>query len=140
MRLALLGNLGLGETVLVVLLAVLVFGRRLPEVVVQGVRTLHKVKRSLEDLRRETGVDAELREVRRTLEQVEREARVEDPLRLPGPAAFTRARSAPAPAIGVVPPAAAETSTSAVDAPQPEAGAAPPAESAAAEPPPQRSS
>lgn len=92
MRLALLGNLGLGETVLVVLLAVLVFGRRLPEVVVQGVRTLHKVKRSLEDLRRETGVDAELREMRRTLREVEREAHVEDPLRMPSEPRRERAR------------------------------------------------
>lgn len=135
MRLALLGNLGLGETVLVVLLAVLVFGRRLPEVVVQGLRALHKVKRSLEDLRRETGVDAELRQVRRTLEQVEREARVEDPLRLPGPAAFTRARSAPAQTAAATPPGTVETPAGEADAPPAETEATPPAESAAAEPP-----
>lgn len=81
--LGLFGNLSMSEALVVVVLAVLIFGRRLPEVAVQAMRGFQRLRRSLEDLRRETGVDAELREVRRTLREVEREAQVEDPLRLP---------------------------------------------------------
>lgn len=90
--LGLFGNLSMSEALVVVVLAVLIFGRRLPEVAVQAMRGFHRLRRSLEDLRRETGVDAELREMRRTLREVEREAHVEDPLRMPSEPRRERAR------------------------------------------------
>ena len=81
--LALIGNLSLMETVVVAVIAILVFGKRLPEVAVRAVRWMQGLRRSLDDLRRETGLDAELRSVERSIESVAREARIEDPMRLP---------------------------------------------------------
>jgi len=81
--LALLGNLSLLETLVVAVLAVLVFGKRLPEVSVRVVRWFQSVRRSLDDLRRETGIDEELREARKSIREATHEARIENPLRLP---------------------------------------------------------
>jgi Sec-independent protein translocase protein TatA len=132
--LALFGNLSFGETVVIIVLAVLIFGRRLPEVAVQVVRGFHKLRRSLDDFRRESGVDVELREMRRSLHELEREARVPEILRLPAEPRRERAPSprasspapvtAPAPA---PPPASAETSAAPL--------ASEPATSSPAEPP-----
>ena len=66
--LALFGNLSFVEVVLFSIVAILVFGRRLPEVIGDGARKLGALRRSLEDLRRETGIDADLREVRQSLQ------------------------------------------------------------------------
>jgi len=80
---ALIGNLSLGELALIAALAVLVFGRRLPTVVAQAVGQLHKMRRALEDLRRESGIDEELRRIDHTVQEVKRDARLPDPIRRP---------------------------------------------------------
>ena len=95
--LAFIGNLSVLETLVVAILAVLVFGRRLPEVAVRVVRWFQGIRRSLDDLRRETGIDKELRDVERSFRDVAREAKVEDPLHLPPPSPPPRARSAEEP-------------------------------------------
>lgn len=59
--LALFDNIGFGELLLVVIVALLVFGRRLPEVAGQAGSQIAKLKRSLEDLRQESGIDQEVR-------------------------------------------------------------------------------
>ena len=73
--LALIQNLNVIEIVVIGVVAVLIFGRRLPEVASQAAHGLAKARRSLQDLRRQTGIDEELRQVRRTVEETEREAR-----------------------------------------------------------------
>jgi len=67
--LAFFGNLDPAELVVVVIVAILVFGRELPTVALRGFAQLRKLRRSLEDLRRETGIDRELRNIERELHQ-----------------------------------------------------------------------
>lgn len=62
-------NLGMWEIALILVVAVLVFGRDLPSAAVQAAATLQKLRRSLADMRRETGIDEELRRARREFEQ-----------------------------------------------------------------------
>jgi Sec-independent protein translocase protein TatA len=62
-------NLGPGEVLLVAVVAVLVFGRRLPEVAGQAAGMVQRMRRSLAELRRETGIDQEILAARRSIEQ-----------------------------------------------------------------------
>jgi len=62
-------NLGPTEFVIVGVVAVLVFGRRLPEVAGQAAGVVQKVRRSLEELRRETGIDREIQNARRAVDE-----------------------------------------------------------------------
>jgi Sec-independent protein translocase protein TatA len=61
-------NFGPYEFIVVLIVAILIFGRNLPTVVVQAAAMVQKMRRSLTDLRRETGIDEELRNARRELE------------------------------------------------------------------------
>ena len=83
---AFIQNLSIGETVLVAIVAILVFGNRLPEVAARVFRHVGALRRQLDDLRRETGIDRELRDMqdafRGTADIVNREvrdARIEPP-------------------------------------------------------------
>lgn len=64
---ALLENLGTGEMLLCALGALLVFGRRLPEVAAQAGATLSKFKRNLEGAIEESGVETEIRKIKQAL-------------------------------------------------------------------------
>lgn len=66
--LAFLTNLGPTEFVLVLVLAVLIFGRRLPEVAAKGAVQLQRLRRGLQEFRRESGFDEEIRRARRMIE------------------------------------------------------------------------
>jgi len=66
--LAFIFNFGPSEFVIVLVVAILVFGKRLPAVAVQAASAVQKARRSLADLRRETGIDEELRKARREIE------------------------------------------------------------------------
>jgi sec-independent protein translocase protein TatA len=68
--LALLDNIGFGELMLVLVVALLVFGKRLPEVAGQAGSQLAKFKRSLEDLRHESGIDNEVRRMQKEIRNV----------------------------------------------------------------------
>src|SRR5688572_18505639 len=57
------------EIGLILVVAILVFGRDLPSAAVQAAATLQKLRRALADMRRETGIDEELRRARREFEQ-----------------------------------------------------------------------
>jgi len=109
--LALIGNLSLLELVVIAVVAVLIFGRRLPEVAGQAAAQFMKAKRALTDLRRETGIDAELRRAREVAYEA---ARVASTKKKPGssaepqggptprlvpPASTTAARTDPSPAV-----------------------------------------
>jgi len=65
--LAILGNLAPLELLLVGVLAVLVFGRRLPEVAVQAARILQRARDAFGEMRREAGIDDELRDIRHSV-------------------------------------------------------------------------
>ena len=57
------------EMVVIFVVAILVFGQRLPQVAGEAAATLQKIKRSLSDLRRETGIDQEIQRAKREFEQ-----------------------------------------------------------------------
>lgn len=66
--LALIGNLDTAELVIVVFAAILVFGRKLPQVAAQAGSQLVKLRRSLDQAWRDTGMDNEIGKVRRDFE------------------------------------------------------------------------
>lgn len=75
-------NLGPTEIVAIVVMAILIFGPRLPQVAAEFGSWLMKFRRSVSDLRRDSGIDREIMEVRRQVENsVPREARTFDPAR-----------------------------------------------------------
>jgi len=61
-------NLSPTEVIIILVVAIVVFGRRLPEVAGQAAGALQRMRRSLDDLRRETGIDREIRNARRAFE------------------------------------------------------------------------
>jgi Sec-independent protein translocase protein TatA len=62
-------NLSPVEIVIILVVAVVVFGRRLPEVAGQAAGAVQRMRRSLEDLRRETGIDREIQNARREIDE-----------------------------------------------------------------------
>lgn len=72
---AFIQNINPTELMLIAVVAVLVFGRRLPQVAGQTMAHVQKARRAFNDLRRETGIDDELRDARRTFEQASYEAK-----------------------------------------------------------------
>jgi Sec-independent protein translocase protein TatA len=93
--LAFLGNLGPTEIVLIVVIAVLIFGKNLPQAASKAYLQVRKLRDAVDDLRRETGIDRELRNIERSVREAEWELRRE----ATGPQAVTRqALAAPHPA------------------------------------------
>ncbi len=91
--LAFLWNLDLGEMVVIAVVAVLIFGKNLPEVAGRLFGQLRRVRRTVDDIRRETGIDRDVRDIRRSFRDIEQEAKVVDPLGTPTastPAAYMR--------------------------------------------------
>jgi Sec-independent protein translocase protein TatA len=121
-RLAFIGNIGMLELVLIVVIAVLIFGKDLPHAASKAYLQARKLRNAVDDLRRESGIDRELREIERTVREAEWEARRTD-----APSPRPTERRAPAPE----PPALPAT-----PAPPPwEASDAAPPSDAAQEPP-----
>ncbi len=81
--LSFISNLSLGEYVLIAIVALLIFGKRLPEVASQSFRQVAKLRRTLDDMRRETGIDREIRDVQANLRDLSREASARVPPRRP---------------------------------------------------------
>jgi Sec-independent protein translocase protein TatA len=76
-------NLSPVEVAIIAIAAIVVFGRRLPQVAGQAAGAVQRLRRSLDDLRRETGIDREILEARRAVESaVPREVRSLDVRRL----------------------------------------------------------
>ncbi len=121
---ALLGNLGLSETIVILVLALLIFGDRLPQVAARTYAEVRKLRRTLDEMRRSTGIDRELREIHRSVEEASERARVEDPLaNVPVPSYSVKPGPAAAPQPGAPPAAPAEAPPAA--APPGEPGAEP---------------
>lgn len=72
--LAIISNLSPGEVIVVVIAAVLIFGRRLPEVAAKGAVQLQKLRRGVNDFKRESGFDEEIRKAKRLVDNPIREA------------------------------------------------------------------
>ncbi len=96
--LAILGNLGPSELILILILAVLVFGKDLPQAASKAYLQVRRLRNAVDDLRRETGIDRELRNIERTVREAEWEARQTQP---------SVARKALASSTGSAPPAPA---------------------------------
>jgi len=77
----LLGLPSIGEGIVIAIVAVLIFGKNLPEVAGKVYAQLRKVRRAIDDLRRETGIDRDFHDIRRDMRDIEQEANVVDPLR-----------------------------------------------------------
>jgi len=61
-------NLQAGELAIVLLVAILVFGKRLPQVAGQAASQVTRVRRALEKAWRDTGMDRELHQMRRDID------------------------------------------------------------------------
>ena len=84
--LALIGNLDWFELVIIFVGALLVFGKRLPEVAMRAAVQIGRVKRQVSEMWRQAGLEDELRKMRREIEQ-----NLPRPdLRLPRPADLSR--------------------------------------------------
>lgn len=92
--LALIGNLSPGELVVVALLAIVIFGGRLPEAAARAVHMVRKFRQGLNDLKRETGIDRELRTLQYEIRDAERAARTSNPF-APEPPAGIEQRKTP---------------------------------------------
>lgn len=62
-------NLAPSELIVIAVVAILVWGRRLPEVAGQAAGVVQRMRRSLDDLRRETGIDREIQNARRAVDE-----------------------------------------------------------------------
>ncbi len=72
---ALLGNFGVLELVLIAVVAVLVFGKDLPQAASKAYMQVRKLRNAVDDLRRDSGIERELRDIERTVREAEWEAR-----------------------------------------------------------------
>lgn len=101
--LALFGNLGGLELVVILVVAVLIFGKDLPQAASKAYLHVRKLRSAVDDLRRESGIDQEIRNIERTVREAEWEARRTDG---GAGAAGTRKLTPPAPVSRVPRPAA----------------------------------
>ena len=90
--LSLIGNVALPEVVLIAVVAVIIFGRRLPQVAARVYAQFHRAREALDRLRRESGIDREMRDIQRTVNDAARRLRLEESLE--PPPGLTRAREA----------------------------------------------
>jgi len=73
--LAFLSNLGLSELLLIALIAVLIFGKDLPQAASKAYLQVRKLRNAVDDLRRESGIDREIRNIERNVREAEWELR-----------------------------------------------------------------
>ena len=66
---ALFGDLAFQELLIVAFAAVVIFGRRLPQVAGRGFAQFQRVRRTLTQTWRETGIDEEIRRIQRDLDR-----------------------------------------------------------------------
>ena len=133
---AFLGNLSTTEILVVGIVAVLIFGKRLPEVASQTFGQLRRLRQGMDQFRRETGIDREMRSIEHTLGDLQRDVTIEHrpaassspsiprapaipppPIRPPDPVLPTPLRPLPAPQPPEV--TASETPPPAPEAPAP---------------------
>ncbi len=77
--LALIGNINLLELGVVLVVALMIFGRNLPEVAMRGAAHLMRLRKTVAKMWREAGLEDELRRVRRDIEREARELKKIEP-------------------------------------------------------------
>jgi Sec-independent protein translocase protein TatA len=103
--LALFQNIGPLEILVIVVVAVLIFGKDLPQAASKAYLQLRKLRGAVDELRRDSGIERELRDIERRVREAEWEARRVD---RPAPRALNAPVAPPAPAPPPQPPSAAE--------------------------------
>ncbi len=83
--LALIGNLSVGETVLIAIVAILVFGERLPQAMTRAYREFLRFRGQIDKLRRDSGIEEEVRNIKRTFHETATQARIDSPANDPVP-------------------------------------------------------
>ena len=83
--LGLIGNFGWGETLITVVIAVLIFGKNLPQVAGKLFGHVRRARQAVDALRRETGIDRDFHDIGRTMRDVEYEAKATPPPGIPAP-------------------------------------------------------
>jgi Sec-independent protein translocase protein TatA len=116
--LAFLGNLGPWEIAVILIVAVLIFGDRLPEAASKAYLQFRKLRQSVDDLRRDTGIDRELRNIERSVRDAAWEARSD--FRSPAEPRAPRAEPSAPPPLELGPPSAPPPETSAAPARPPD--------------------
>ena len=131
--LAFLGNLGPLEIIVILVLAVLIFGKDLPQAASKAYLQARKLRNAVDDLRRDSGIERELRDIERTVREAEWEARrLEAKGALPrGPAPEVTAAAAPTAPPGATEPSAPAVTPEPPPPPAPDARETPPAEGGA---------
>ena len=77
---AFFGNLNFLELAVILIVAIMIFGRDLPKVAGQLFAHLSKAKRAMQTMWRETGIEAEMRKVQREMREAEAMARFDPAL------------------------------------------------------------
>lgn len=115
--LALFGNIGMMEMILILVVAVLIFGKDLPQAASKAYLHARKLRGAVDDLRRESGIDQELRNIERTVREAEWEAR----RAVTRPAGSESRRLTPLPPVSQVPrpPAGSSAENADVNTPPP---------------------
>lgn len=95
--LAFLTNLGLLEMVVILVVAVLIFGKNLPQAASKAYLQVRKLRNAVDDLRRDSGIEREFRDIERNVREAEWEARRASrrPAEAPAPKAIAPAAPAP---------------------------------------------
>ena len=75
--LAFLTNIGLPELLVIAVLAVLIFGKNLPQAASKAYLQARKLRNAVDDLRRESGIEREIRNIERGIREAEWEAKKE---------------------------------------------------------------
>lgn len=70
---AFINNLSFGELLLIAAIGLLLYGRRLPEIAAQAAAKFEEMRRHLQDLRRDVGIDQEIQNARRAMADLKRE-------------------------------------------------------------------
>ncbi len=76
---AIIGNIELTELLIILMVAVMIFGRNLPRVAAQVVSNVAKARRALQKVWRESGIGDEIRDVQREIDISARRLRDADP-------------------------------------------------------------
>lgn len=72
--LGLFGNLAPWELIVIAVVAVIAFGKSLPQVAARAYMQLRRLRRAMEQMRRESGIDRELRSIEHSMREAERAA------------------------------------------------------------------
>lgn len=116
--LAIFESLGFSELMIVMVAAILIFGKRLPEVASQAGQQIAKFRRSLQDIKTETGIDNDIRKIQREIQNaVPRDLSMGEMARIASLELEKRIKANDEPIKDVAKPAlAADTSARAADA------------------------